>query len=380
MRSETIVVYRTLSELEDLRAAWRELQDNVEGATVYTSFEWLTSWWKAFHSDGEMYVVGVWNESNLVALVPLLYRNESLLGHGIRVLASWTNDHTPRMDFLVAPSSAWALDEVAKHLAEKAPRWNTLVMDVSLSGSQVGELANRLCSLGCSQGSEESVASPYLPGPASWKELEDSLSKSTRKKTKQRANRLARDEALNVKMGVDADSMDAVCKVARKSWQHLKAGTSIDSEADPKQREFYRLLALAAAARGWLRLPILELDGQAVAFQYNLEHSGVIYHLKAGFDEELGKLAPGQLLNIAVLKDMIADGLDEYDFAGNAGHHKLQWSKKVREHHKRIVFHRRASDRIRYGLLYRIKPMLKERAPGLARLRGRLTALIPGRQ
>lgn len=164
-------------------------------------------------------------------------------------------------------------------------------------------------------------------------------------------------------MGSSVSDLAPVLDVALQSWQRLDGGTFVASSADPEQKVFYALLAEMSAARDWLSLPVLWQNDHPLAFQYNLHYQGVTYHLKAGFDGDYGKLAPGALLNITVLQKAIEDGDREYDFAGNAGKHKLQWSKTVREHSSFDVYNRNLKLTMQYRWKYQVRPYLKSKAP-----------------
>lgn len=102
-------------------------------------------------------------------------------------------------------------------------------------------------------------------------------------------------------------------------------GTAIVSS--PKTERFYRRLAEWAAARGWLRLWFLRLDGRALAFVYALVHDGVHYSLKVGFDPELKAYAPGRLLHQKILRDAFAEPLRRFDFLGADDGWKLEWTE-----------------------------------------------------
>lgn len=365
--SETIprrrTVYRTVEQLESIASDWRQLQERAEGATVYTTFEWMTCWWRAFAKDWDMRVVAIWEGADLVAVAPLFLRVGSLFRRRTRVLSCWTNSHTPRNDILVAPSSSWALEMIADYLvSDDLPRWNTFHFNVMLTDGAAGQLVQCLDRRGCLMVQRPHSDSPYLKIPTDWKTLEAGLSKSMRKKTRQRSNRFKKNDSITC----DNGSMEDASLVAEKSWQHLERGTSISSDADPEQKMFYKLLAAATEKRGWLRLPILRFDSKPVAFQYNLEYRGVSYHLKTGFDEDHSKQAPGATLFIAVLQKMVAEGMREFDFAGNATPHKLQWTKLIRPHLDFMVFSPHATDRVRY-CLFQVKPMIKH-IPMLTRI------------
>ena len=54
------------------------------------------------------------------------------------------------------------------------------------------------------------------------------------------------------------------------------------------------------------------------------------YMLKTGFDENFGHLSPGVYIRQHVVKLLIASGVSEHDFLGDADPYKLRWTSLQR--------------------------------------------------
>ena len=99
---------------------------------------------------------------------------------------------------------------------------------------------------------------------------------------------------------VDLDgAIDTILAIEASGWKG-RAGTAVAFK--PADEAFYRALARWAAAKGWLRLSFLRLDGQAIAFHYSLQARGVIYALKIGYSEQFAAQAPGKILLVAEIE------------------------------------------------------------------------------
>ena len=53
--------------------------------------------------------------------------------------------------------------------------------------------------------------------------------------------------------------------------------------------------------------------------------------MKAGFDPEWSRFAPGHLLMLDLIDDAIAQGVATYEFLGDAEPYKMRWTDQVRE-------------------------------------------------
>ena len=128
---------------------------------------------------------------------------------------------------------------------------------------------------------------------------------------------------------VDLDgAIDTILAIEASGWKG-RAGTAVALK--PADEVFYRALARWAAAKGWLRLSFLRLDGRAIAFHYSLQARGVIYALKIGYSEEFAAQAPGKILLVAEIERAFREACRRFDFAGSAADYKTLWATGSRE-------------------------------------------------
>jgi CelD/BcsL family acetyltransferase involved in cellulose biosynthesis len=72
--------------------------------------------------------------------------------------------------------------------------------------------------------------------------------------------------------------------------------------------------AQRAAARRWLRLTVMELDGRPVAASYNFRFAGCEYDYQCGRDPAYDQSWVGMLLRCRAIRQAMEDGLSEYRF------------------------------------------------------------------
>jgi CelD/BcsL family acetyltransferase involved in cellulose biosynthesis len=135
-------------------------------------------------------------------------------------------------------------------------------------------------------------------------------------------------------------------------------GTAI--ALDPALVRFYEAIARDAAARGALAARALTLDGRPVAMHLGIVHRGV-YHLpKTAYDERLGAVSPGQLLQREVLAECEARGLAAFDFLGPDMAWKRDWEPELAPHDWLYVYRPSLAGRLLHGLKHRVRPAVKE--------------------
>jgi CelD/BcsL family acetyltransferase involved in cellulose biosynthesis len=167
---------------------------------------------------------------------------------------------------------------------------------------------------------------------AGWEAFWQSRSRNTRSDVKRRRKRLAEAGELEIVVHEGAESLDddlaVVVAIEASGWKGA-AGTAL--AAQPADRRFYRELAEWAAARGWLRLSFLRLDGRPIAFHYSLQAHGVLYALKIGYADDMSRFSPGKVLLAAEIERAFTEGLRRFDFAGSPAPYKTQWATGHRD-------------------------------------------------
>src|SRR5437660_10818067 len=83
----TVRVYHDLDVLRTLVPAWDELLSVYPTATMFCSWEWLSSWWRAFGGARQLLVLAFCdrstnNEGRLIGLAPLSVERQRIAGAG----------------------------------------------------------------------------------------------------------------------------------------------------------------------------------------------------------------------------------------------------------------------------------------------------------
>lgn len=94
-----------------------------------------------------------------------------------------------------------------------------------------------------------------------------------------------------------------------------------------------------AAERGWLRLGVLTLDGQALAAQLWLVKDGKASIFKLAYREGAQPYSPGSVLTAELMRTVIDDdGVQEVDFLSGDDAYKQDWMSHRRERRGLVAF------------------------------------------
>jgi CelD/BcsL family acetyltransferase involved in cellulose biosynthesis len=298
---------------------WDSLADRV-AASPFLRAGWIQAWARAF-AGGRVEAITAEREGAVVGFLPFL--------RGRRRIASPANYHSPEFGILAV--DAEATGAVARE-AFALGAGTVVVSFVDASSTGAHALRAAATAGGYAVAERVRLSSPYVDIHGDWQEFERRLSPNLRGDVKRRRRRAEETGTLSVDVEDGsqrlAELLDDGFAVEGSGWKDAE-GTAIRSQ--PNTLRFYREVAEWAAARGWLRLAFLRLDGRTIAFHYDLEADGVLYHLKGGFDTRYERMSPGKVLHYELLARCFAAGSRRYEFLGGAERYKLQFARGTRD-------------------------------------------------
>jgi CelD/BcsL family acetyltransferase involved in cellulose biosynthesis len=311
------------SLIEPIAEQWDALADRID-AQPWLRPGWIEAWFRSF-GTGLPTILVLRRDDRLAAVLPLERRR----GGALRAPANW---HTPGFGML-AEDDATAR-ELARELYAHRPRSVSLAF-VS-DGAGLAPLHEAAAGAGYRRLQRTLERSPYVAVDGDWERYEQGLGRRRLKELARRRRRLEEQGEVTFTVedgGADLDRLlDEGFAVEAAGWKGER-GTAISSA--PETRRFYTDVARWAAARGWLRLVFLRLDGRAIAFELNIEAGRVWYDLKDGHLPEFRRFAPGSLVTHEVLRHVFARDVASYEFLGEDEAYKLDWTTTVRQ---RLLF------------------------------------------
>jgi hypothetical protein len=158
--------------------------------------------------------------------------------------------------------------------------------------------------------------------------------------------------------------LPVVYEIEASGWKGREGSAIAQS---PRTRRFYDRCIRHWAEKGWMRLFVLELKGEIVAFQIAVQHEGVVYQIKVGYDERHAKSSPGQVLQLQLLRWAFANPeVRAYDMLGGGGKaagNKRKWATDTEPLFTLWIFRRNGVGLLAW-LRFFLAPRIKHRLTG----------------
>ena len=304
---------------EALEPSWNRLA--LKTTNPFLTHEWVSSWWRSFGGEETMALTLSGDGGELVGAAAL------------------TGPAPVAGGAMNAYSAMW--DVVAADDASRLAVWRRIgtLAGPRISFPRVPE-ASPSGSLGPQALEQEGFTvvvrherrSPYIVLPGEWEELLASLSGNSRSQVRKKRRRLERAGKLEFRTTLGGprleEDLDQFFRLEASGWKG-DAGTAILH--DPPGRKLFSDFAHAAARRGWLRLQMLNLDGETIAADYSCVLGDSIYVLKTCFDERHARLSPGAVLRAESIRSAIEDRLSVFEWLGEPDSYKLHWGGELRQ-------------------------------------------------
>lgn len=327
-------IYRSLDQLETIRGKWHDLLARYPLSTTFSTPEWLISWCRAFGNNQELFVVAMFDaDSQLVAIAPLSFTRirfaRMVPFNLLRFMGDGTQD-SDNLDLPVRPGfDGRFAASLLECLEQERFRWDFAEFNTMPSASPAGLALKRLLTEKQWLVSEKKTLASRVTLPPAWDEYLRQLSNEDRKNLERYARRIEKRYAVKMyRCSEEAQipkCLEAMFLHHQARWE---AAGEPGSFGSVERRSFYHDLSRQLLQRGELDLWAIELDGQVVAAQFGFRYGNQVFQLQEGNDPNHASDRVGFLLRGHVLKELIGQGIQTYDFLGGELGYKARWGAR----------------------------------------------------
>lgn len=287
----SVEVVGTTDKLRQLSQLWSQLEAAGTYLNPFLTWEWQWSWWETFGAGYKPYFLVLRQEEEVVGLVPLCTpkadRATLQFTGGLQL-----SDHLGMLA-LAGKERAVAAAMLAWAQGQEAISCLDLHFLVEGSASLV-VLREEAEARGLAVEEEVEAVSPGLTLPADFDAyLAASLGKKDRHELRRKYRRLDQERPgwkvlTQDDIGLER-ALQTFLRLLGSSGDHKKAFLSKEVEA------FFGLVSQRLNERGWLRIHLLESDGEMLAAIFGFTEGGVWHLYNSGYDPQFGALSPGLL-------------------------------------------------------------------------------------
>jgi CelD/BcsL family acetyltransferase involved in cellulose biosynthesis len=315
-------------QFAELEYHWNTTLDKSEGANIFLTWEWLSSWWRHYGKQRELIILLAKDGQKIVGIAPLVCSTQSVFGLKVKKIELMGVEHTDYRNFILTEKKDQCLKLFLTHLNKL--RWDFLELKHI---PEVDEpLVNLRRFLGENILESERVAAvcPYiaLTGnfddylqimPGRMRRELTRVSKNLSKNYKVAFQRFDTVESLN-------EGIDSLVTLHQKRW-HSKGGRG-SFEGDPEFKPFILDACKQLTKKGLVNLTLLKADDTAVAAALCFEYKNIRSFYHQGYDPEFSKFAVGNLMIMHIIQGAVQMGYRTFDFLQGDESYKSRWASQ----------------------------------------------------
>lgn len=318
-----VSVITETSTFEALQTDWQNLNNKSLKGTIFTSWEWLYTWWEIYQNDGDrqLYILICKDEDqNLIGLAPFQIINNLkkyfpsnkqlvMLGTAETDGSSVFGEY---MDLLIAPDNEELVTKLfSQYIFENRQLWHGMKFHQILADSYVStlfkaykkEILRRI---------EAQGFRTIIELPETYQDYLMSLPKKKRNNITRISSRIEHEQECKIEEVNNSDKLDdaivLLAELNRTRRSHMELGSSFDQiNFENYHRKLVNRLSLLNDPNSSFSLKIMRFSNEPVAMLYSFIDGDTIHAYQSGFKTELGKRY--SLLTMLLIQE-IASSID----------------------------------------------------------------------
>ncbi|MDY0039971.1 MAG: GNAT family N-acetyltransferase [Desulforhabdus sp.] len=333
-----IEVIDSEARLDDLEPEYLNFQDRCN-ASIYSSYLFVRTAWRHFHSDRDQLFVLVFRLAHqIAAIAPFKIAVEKIYFAPLRVIrfiSQWGEGDGPSIITSIDESLIWT--QIEKFLSDTYKIWDLIVLPEQPVESPLhngtifntGTFQKRIGALGQSH---------YIALGDSWDAYLAARTKKARANwTRGRKKLFALDQPCSFECIVSSEQISTAIEryvaLEQRSW---KKGMDFSVGGNETQSGFYKDLLTRLSSRGMAALYFITYGTEDIASLITYKFKRTIYAVQITHSDKFQQLSLGLVLFVEVLKELFGSGFSELDFLGfestaNRRHWKIDWASGSRQ-------------------------------------------------
>lgn len=348
----------------DLRANWDALVSQMASPNIFLTWEWVTIWWKWFQRGLELFILSVWDGSNLVGILPAWRASISFFsGHrapGIGLIGDGAPVCPEYLSPLIRDGYAAKVGHKFSQTLLAQADWKVIrFIDLPQNSVEADSIVDSLGAR-CLVETEMGESCYYHSLPSHYDQFLERLSNKRRKRLRQIQRGAEKQFTISLRTYDKPDQVERGLKIILEIYNRSSRGTS--GQGAWKRSDYFGFhaeVATAFASLGRLRLLILEFDSQPVAFLYGYIYGGKFWFYQTAFHLNYAPYSPGSLILQAAIRRAIEDGLIEFDYLRGDESYKFHFANLERHQKRVFVFRDHGFHHLAYKSMRLIRRLAK---------------------
>jgi CelD/BcsL family acetyltransferase involved in cellulose biosynthesis len=310
-----IECYTTDAVFETLKSDWNTLLSQSRSNRVFSTWEWQSTWWSAYHPGG-LWVLAVRNDAQqLVGIAPWFIEGRMATGRTVRSVGCV--DVTDYLEVIVnADVEAEVFEALVTYVTDHQAEFDTIDLCNIPEGSPIlGYLPQLLEKNGFFVQIKPQEVCPVIPLPDTFEDYVNGLSKKNRHELRRKMRR-ADGLGDGIAWYVVGEEHDLTTELDK--FIQLMATASPEKAEflkDEQNIAFFKEMTPKMFGAGWLQLAFITINDEPAAAYMDFDYNNHILVYNSGLDLAIGgNYSAGIVLLVHLIRDAIERDHEKFDF------------------------------------------------------------------
>ena len=307
--------FTDIKAFEVLHAEWNTLLKRSITDNPFSTYEWHSNWWDAYH-PGDLWILAFRDDNDNLRGIASFFIETTDDGQRILHFVG-CEDVTDYLDLLVDKEyHDGVYAELAKFLLQHKDKFDCIdLCNIPSESPTYTDFPSILSEQGFTVTTEVQEVCPLIPLPENFDDYLAGLDKRERKEVQRKLRRAkGAGDALSWYMVNGEHDLDAEVDkfLSLMASSHPEKAQFLENE---QHVSFFKSIVPAAAEAGWLQLNFLEVMGEPVAAYVNFDYNNQILVYNSGLAPgKAGALSPGIVLLSYNIEHAIENKREVFDF------------------------------------------------------------------
>jgi CelD/BcsL family acetyltransferase involved in cellulose biosynthesis len=287
-----------------LAPIWAQVTKETGHRSLFDSYDWFWCCWHGVWPQHRPEVLIVEDSGGPIGIVPLMHWSGRLLGLPVRYIGFLGCPSTPWADILTVEGHDLVLEAVLDHLARRSD-WNIAWLQKLPATSPTLKALESMPPSRLLWRCAGHIRYPYLTIKGGWEHFIKTKNPLARDMNRKVQAQLQRSGDFDFEEHRTVDPQGSLIReliAIMSSCSQLNRASRGATMCRPLA--FFRELTRRASKNGWLSLWSLRLDGQLIAFEYQLRCHGKAHVLWTGDVPDHRELQPQKILQMVTLRTL----------------------------------------------------------------------------
>lgn len=280
-----------------LQNKWDRLHAQCSGATIFSSWDWLYTWWEVFETQAnrKLFIICLYHADELVGIAPFqivkTYPKSMIQGKTLCFIGSGENKKdqvvSEYLDLIINPEyETEALNTFADVLVDNKRHWNFADFEYLLEDALI---------LQCFATRQQQISTRKMPygkryfvsGFKNFDEYTSQMGKRWQKMLVKKSRALERDGQMIIRSTKkDEPTEEAFERLDEMHEARWKDRTGVNIFKSEYFNAFHKMILERLAPQGRACIKTLFIDDEALATYYYFSDKGQVHYYQSGFFSE----------------------------------------------------------------------------------------------